>query len=431
MKRILYFDCFSGISGDMTLGALMDLGLDCEKVAEELSRLHVPGYRLTAEKAERHAICGTDVTVHLDAEHFHEEDSHQHPHTHEHEHEDSHQHHHQDARNLHHITHIIQDSSLSSQVKKLSLAIFTEIALAEAAVHGKPLEEVHFHEVGALDSIVDIVGTAICLSMLHVDEIHCSVVAEGHGFVKCQHGMLPVPVPAVAKMMEGSIITLQPGDKHGELVTPTGFGILKAAAKSCGSMPSMDIEKVGYGFGKRETGALNALRVFLGTERRHSADAQTSLKNWETDQVTVLECTLDDLSSEVIGYTLERLLENGALDAYTTPIYMKKNRPAVLLTVLCVCEKKDALAAVILEETTTIGIRHYVTDRYLLPRSRVTVNTEFGPLSVKVSGSEDEQKQKPEYEDCARLARKHNVPLRSIYSAADVQWAAKKKSNNL
>lgn len=406
MEKILYFDCFSGISGDMALGALIDLGADAETFQRELDKLHLDGYHLHIEKTQRQAVSGVSVDVHLHDRHEqeHEHDTHEHIHEHEHDHE----HHHEHTRNLYDIKKIIEDSAVSARVKTLALSIFTEIARAEGKVHGKTLDQVHFHEVGAVDSIVDIVGTAICLDLLKIDRIYCSPIHEGHGFVQCQHGRLPIPVPAVTEMLVGSKLSLVTGKMEGELVTPTGFGILKATAESCGPMPPMKVSGVGYGFGKRETGSLNALRVFLGSPAQ---DAQ--------ETITVIETTMDDEKGEILGYTVERLMDGGALDAFYTPIFMKKNRPAVMLTVLCRNEDLSNMAHIIFSETSTIGLRHYRTQRMTLDRTEEWVTTPLGEVRVKASSLSDRgdggQKKKPEYSDCIRLAKEHDIPLRKVY----------------
>ncbi len=456
MERILYFDCFSGISGDMTLGALIDLGIDLSYVKSELEKLHISGYTLEINPAQQNAISGTDVTVHLTSEntashhshtHSHEhlavhESMHEHPsphthekkhthdlaqtfphthsHSHEHVQEPSHHHDHVDARNLYDITSIIQQSSIKSGAKETAIAIFKEIAAAEAAVHGKTLEEIHFHEVGAVDSIIDIVGTAICLDYLNVDRIDCSVIQDGHGFIECQHGLLPVPVPAVSQMLSGSKLTLITGEIEGELVTPTGFGILKATARTCGAMPAMQVEKVGYGFGKKETGKLNALRVFLGTRSQTAVCTDFSVGSTEnTDAITVIETSLDDETGEILAYAMDLLFEAGALDVYHTPIVMKKNRPAVLLTVLCREQDLNKMADILFRETSTIGLRHRITQRLLLPRTSHELRTPLGPVSVKQAAFGDFEKYKAEYADCVLLAKKHNLPLREIYRQLD------------
>ena len=528
MERILYFDCFSGISGDMTLGALIDLGADPEILKRELSKLNVDGYHLHIKETQRQAITGTDVDVHLedhghehhhDHDHHHDDHSHEdghghdhhhaheheHDHHHPHEHEHDHEHHHEHChehdghnhehgrgcehgheqhehdhghshgRNMKDIRELIEASDISPRAKRLSLDIFMEIARAEGKVHGKTPDEVHFHEVGAVDSIVDIVGTAICLDQLNVDRIYCSPIHEGRGFIRCQHGMLPVPVPAVTEMLADSQLSMITGDVEGELVTPTGFGILKATAQRCGPMPAMKVEKVGYGFGKRDTGMLNALRVFMGT---HSAEDDLHDKNAAVaagrpdltgrpgpageNTVTVIETTIDDETGEILGYALDRLFEEGALDAYYTSIYMKKNRPAVKLTVLCPNEKLEDMARVIFSETSTIGLRHWQTERMTLSRTQETIATPLGDVRVKccvldgqattysekaTSAEENSEaafsgtsfdpsadqsfraprkKQKLEYEDCVKLAKEHGLALRQVYALiASLPWDRK------
>jgi uncharacterized protein (TIGR00299 family) protein len=302
----------------------------------------------------------------------------------------------------------------------LSIAVFGEIARAEAAVHGKLLSEVHFHEVGAIDSIVDIVGTAICIDMLNVDRIYCSPVHEGQGFIQCRHGRLPVPVPAVVKMLEDSGISIVTEDIQAELVTPTGFGILKTVSEHCGKMPEMLVEKVGYGFGKTETGRLNALRVILGTSeiqaQKAADDADQDHENEKIrDRVTLMESNIDNTTGEVLGHTMDLLMKAGALDAYYTPIQMKKNRPAVILSVICKSNDADQLADIIFKETSTIGIRLQELERIALKREIRTVQTELGEVRVKVVSVRGLERIQPEYEDCARLAEENNLSLNEIY----------------
>lgn len=431
MKKILYFDCFSGISGDMTLGALIDLGLSPKTVEEELGKLGIDGYSLHVEKTHRHGIAGTDVDVVLTAagqpqtHHHHHDDHHGHSyghdqnHNHDHNHDEAipHSHNgHSEERNLQMITAIIEHSSLSQNVKSLSIAIFTEIAKAEAHVHGKPIEEVHFHEVGAVDSIVDIVGAAICIDLLQVDHICCSPVHEGQGFVRCAHGLLPVPVPAVMAMLSGSHLSLVTEDIQGELVTPTGIGILKALTVSCGAMPQMQVEGTGYGFGKKDTGRLNALRVVLGTAVEENAEAMPDCAvTGEEDEILLLETNLDDCTGEVLGYTMERLMAEGALDVFFSPIYMKKNRPAYLLSVLCREENKDYLANIVFQETGSLGIRYRRSRRMVAGREVKETNGDFGPARLKQGSYGEHQWTRPEYEDCAELARKNQLSLNDVY----------------
>lgn len=391
MERILYFDCFAGISGDMSLGALIDLGLDYDAIINEIRKLNIDGYEIEIKRGNRFSITGTDVKVNV-----HEEFVPEHHH-HNHEHRE---------RSLDDIILIINSSDISKRAKEIAINVFTEIAKAEAIVHNKSIKEVHFHEVGAIDSIVDIVGTAICLDMLKIDRIYCSPVHEGKGFVNCRHGMLPVPVPAVMQMLRGSNISIIAEDIEAELVTPTGFGILKTVSQGCRKIPEMLIEGVGYGFGKTETGRLNALRVILGK----AVEAQLA-----TDKVVLLETNIDDSTGEILGYTMDQLLKEGALDVFFTSIYMKKNRPAFMLSVLCNKYDVEKLSNIILSETSTIGIRIRDTERLTLDRNIKTVETELGRVRVKsvvVGGLERIQ---PEYEDCINIAKENNLSLNQVY----------------
>lgn len=412
--KILYFDCFSGISGDMTIGALLDLGISEESFRHELSKLNLQGFELHINKRLSRGISGTDVNVVLtqdnDGHHHEHEHNHGHDHHHEHEHNHGHEHHHdshgQTERNLGDIMAIIDRSELSQRVKDFSRRVFTEIAAAEARVHGKPIDEVHFHEVGAIDSIVDIAGTAICLDLLGIDKVYSSALHDGNGFIECRHGIIPVPVPAVVEMLAGSGIPLISEDVSTELVTPTGMGIIKCLAESFGVRPAMTLDRTGYGIGKRETGRLNALRVVLGELYEGATDG---------DEIVVLETNIDDASSEIIGYAAERLFENGALDVFYTPIYMKKGRPAYMLTVLAHNEDEARLADIILSETTTLGIRKSLSKRYCMKRETVTVDTIYGQSRVKIALQGSIRKGAPEYEDCRKLAAKNGIPISKIY----------------
>ncbi len=419
MERILYFDCFAGISGDMTLGALIDLGLDPSEVKAEIEKLGVKGYRIEIQKTTRYSIGGTDVTVILEGDtacahehaenHDKSEDHGHHEHHGLHEHHGHHHSHEEKERGLHDISHIIRSSGISERAKRLAIEVFTEIARAEAAVHGKQIEEVHFHEVGAIDSIVDIVGAAICIDMLKIDRIYCSPVHEGQGFIHCRHGRLPVPVPAVIKMLAGSGISIVTEDIQAELVTPTGFGILKTVSQGCGKIPKMQVTGVGYGFGKTNTGRLNALRVILGTEES-SMDSDTV-----RDSVALMETNIDNTTGEALGYTADKLMKAGALDAYFTPIQMKKNRPAAMLSVICKEEDTERLSDIIFKETSTIGIRIRQTDRITLKREIGTVHTELGEVRVKLVSVGGLERVQPEYDDCAKLAEENNLSLNEVY----------------
>lgn len=424
--KVLYFDCFSGISGDMTLGALLDLGIDEKAFRDELDKLNLDGYEIVVSKKIINGIVGTDVNVILTDEdenshneqhhsHVHVHDDHSH-HTHEHAHTaNSHFHetaaheHSHTARNLKDIEELINQSSLNPRVKDFSLKVFREIARAEAKVHHKEIHEVHFHEVGAVDSIVDIVGTAICLDLLGVEKVFSSLLHDGSGFIKCQHGIIPVPVPAVMEMLSGSKIPLISEDINTELVTPTGMGIIKCLSEGFGKMPAITVEKTGYGMGKRETGRFNALRVVAGNllEDTHNED-----------EIVVLETNIDDTSPEILGYTLEKLMENGALDAFHTPIYMKKNRPSVMLTVLSSLETEDKLVDILMNETSTLGVRKTISKRYCMKREIVKVDTVHGQIRLKVATRGDVEKAAPEYDDCRKIAKKTGLSLREVYDIA-------------
>lgn len=450
--KILYFDCFSGISGDMTIGALLDLGIDREKLLKELSRLELDGYRIDIGTKTVNGINGVDVNVVLadeESAHDHEtnhgsEQTHEHDHGHEsgqeHNHEQAHEHDHdheyghdqdhtrsqaQGERGLIEIEQIIDHSSLNNTIKSFSKKVFREIAAAEAKVHGKSINEVHFHEVGAIDSIVDIVGTAICLELLGVEKVYSSPLHDGSGFIECRHGIIPVPVPAVMEMLCGSGIPLVTEDVGTELVTPTGMGIIKSLASGFGVMPAMKIEKTGYGYGKRNTGRLNALRVILGETLEDAGNGNLSgisctnpciaQKLHGKDEIIVLETNIDDTTSEVLGYTMAKLLEAGALDVFFTPVFMKKNRPAYMMTVLAKPGSEDTLAEIVLTETSTLGIRARRMERYCMERETMQVETVYGKARLKIASLGQIKKASPEYEDCRKIAQDTGMPLQKVY----------------
>ncbi|MGI6752369.1 MAG: nickel pincer cofactor biosynthesis protein LarC [Anaerovoracaceae bacterium] len=404
MGNILYFDCFSGISGDMTLGALMDLGLEPSRVRMELEKLNLKGFELQAEKSRRYGITGMEADVIV-------KESHGHGHGHEHSH----------GRNFKDIKEIILNSTISSRAKELSINIFTAIAEGEAKVHGKPVEQVHFHEVGALDSIIDIVGTAICIDMLDIQKVFCSVLVEGNGFIECEHGILPVPVPAVVEMLKGSGIVLKQGEVKTELVTPTGLGILKGLGAISVGMPMMNIVSSGMGFGKREIGRLNALRIILG-----KGEGEEGCKVWKSeDEVFIIEANLDDESGEVIGYTLDLILEAGALDAYCVPIQMKKCRPGVILTAICSKKDVEHISGIMLTETTSLGVRISSKERIAFQREIHKVETPYGIVRIKVGSLGEFSKAKPEYDDCARIAKEKGMPISDVFALALRVWQEK------
>lgn len=383
LMKILYFDCFSGISGDMTIGALLDLGLDEQLFRKELNKLRLEGYKLVIGKSIKNGITGMDVHV----IHSHE------PH----------------ARNLRDIEALIDESGISQSVKDFCKKVFREISAAEAKVHDKDIYEIHFHEVGAVDSIVDIVGTAICLDLLGIERVYASKLHDGHGLIKCQHGTIPVPVPAVMEMLSGSGIPLIQTDINTELVTPTGMGIIKCLSSAFGDMPQMTIDRVGYGMGKKETESFNALRIVMGTLDENEKDTP--------DEIVLLETNIDDMNGEALGYTMELLFETGALDVFYTPIFMKNNRPAVMLTVIARIQDEEKLADMILRETTTLGIRRSTFKRYCMNREIIKVLTEFGDIRVKVASRNGFIKYAPEYEDCRNIARKTGKTFVEVYNA--------------
>lgn len=380
--KVLYFDCFSGISGDMALGAMLDLGIDAEEFMFEIKKLALDGYDIKISKKTVYGITGTDVEITSEEKHSHIH------------------------RKLSDITELISTSALKSSVVETSIGIFKEIGRAEAAVHGVDINEIHFHEVGAMDSILDIVGCAICLDLLGIERVFSSPLHDGKGFTNCSHGMIPIPVPAVLEMLKDSDIPLISEDVNCELVTPTGMGFIKSVAVSFGNMPAIMIDKVGYGFGKRDTGKLNAVRVVEGD----------LFGNYdELEEIVMLETNLDNISSEVLGYTMEKLLEKGAVDVFYTPIFMKKNRPAYMLTALTSLSGEKDIAATIFKETGTLGIRRRITERYVAKRSIEKINTKFGDVRVKVSGADKNIRFSPEYEDCRKIAKDNDIPLYQVF----------------
>ena len=381
MSALLYFDCFAGISGDMALGALIDIGVPLKHLREELGRLMVPGFSLGAARVHRSGITArkANVSVH------------------------GHEHHH---RTFADIEKIIATSGLAPRVRERSIAVFRLIAEAESRVHHEPVRSVHFHEVGAIDSIVDIVGAMIGFEYLGIERFAASAVPTGGGFVRCRHGMIPVPAPATVLLLKG-VPVYDPGIKA-ELVTPTGAAILAGLCESFGPLPPMAIGKTGYGAGSRELEEVpNLLRMILG-DATGPADI---------DSVAVIEATIDDMTAELAGYAMERLFAAGALDVTFTPVYMKKNRPGMLFTVICAPKQQAPLTAVIFAETTTAGVRAYRAERSVLARRESFVTTRFGKIKVKILEGPEGLRNVPEYEDCRRVAQKKGVPLRQVYES--------------
>lgn len=456
--KILYFDCATGISGNMAIGALLEICDGEQYLRDELAKLGVPGYQLNVIKRDSHGIDGTYVEVleantgiPVDAIHYgnknvgssatlglhhghthshhHELDSspehHSHGHYHDHEHDhslDNHCHNHQDDNDNNHnhnhvhrtyadIKQIIEGSGITEAAKELSRSMFQKVAAAEAAVHGKPIDEVHFHEVGAIDSIVDIVSVAILMDYINPDRVISSVVSDGYGTIKCAHGVLSVPVPATSMMYKNEKIRFKQIEVPTELVTPTGAAIISTFAESYGLMPEMNLNKIGIGVGSRNIGGPNTLRVFLGEDV--TADGET-----QNDDIIVINSNIDDSSGEDLGYVLEKLMDAGALDVSYSPIFMKKNRPAYRLEVICRAETREKLSEIIFDETTTIGVRYYVVQREELTRVRTLVDTELGQIEAKqVSTASGHTYTYPEYESMKTIASELGISMKSVRTA--------------
>ncbi len=377
--KILYFDCFSGVSGDMTLGALVDLGLPVDLLKNELQKLRVTNYAMDFFPGSRSGIAAMGLKVKVG------------PHP-------------EDHRHFTDIRQMIEQSKLEEPVKRLSLAIFQRVAEAEAKIHSQTIEGVHFHEVGAIDSIVDIVGTAIGIEYFKPDQIFSSPLPLGRGFVDCQHGRLPLPAPATLEILKG--YPTQSAGIEGELVTPTGAAIVKTLSGGVRPFPAMKVDRIGYGMGQREfPDRPNLLRLILG----ESPEGQLA------DQVTVLECNIDNMNPEIYEFLMDRLFERGALDVTLSPLIMKKSRPGTLLRVIAEEKDADPLADLILSESTTLGVRMYGVSRKKLSRVFEEVDTRYGKIRVKVSGAGRFQ---PEYEDCKRVALEKGVPLQEVYREA-------------
>jgi uncharacterized protein (TIGR00299 family) protein len=398
-QNILFIEPNSGISGDMMIGALLDLGCSFEELQAKLKLLPLHGYHLSAQKCNRSGIQATKFDVH-------EEHSHSHDHEHEHGHDHSHGH-----RSFEVIQAMIESSGLSPWVREKSIEAFRRLAEAEGKIHGQPPEKVHFHEVGAVDSIVDIVGTMIAMEAFRSARIVSSIVNVGQGTLECQHGVYPVPGPAAQDLLRN--VPVFSNQVTGELTTPTGATLLVSLVNEFGTRPAMKILATGYGAGTRQTpGNANVLRISLG-EAYVEAAASTE------EQVAVIEATIDDMSPQVYGYFQEKALEAGALDVYSTPIQMKKNRPAQNITCVCTVTDVNRLAEIIFRETTTIGIRYTIAQRKTLRREFVKVQTAYGPIEVKVSLFDGRPvNYVPEFEDCRRLAIQSGVALKEIQAAA-------------
>jgi uncharacterized protein (TIGR00299 family) protein len=396
--KLAYFDCFSGISGDMTLGALVDAGCGVEHLRAELRGLQVPGWELTAEKVWKNGMAATYVKVVTEDQSKH--------------------------RSLGAILEILEKSQLAPVVRDRAGAIFRRLGEAEARVHDVPVEKIHFHEVGAVDAIVDIVGACVGFEALGIERFACSALNVGGGTAKMAHGVLPVPAPATANLLQG-----KPTYSNGvqkELVTPTGAAIVATLCDSFGPQPAMSVSAIGYGAGTADLeGQPNVLRIMVGEAaelrkgEEKGAQPGLAVPLGFDEEIEVIEANLDDMNPQIYGYFLEKALGAGALDVYTTPVQMKKNRPGTLLTVLCKLQDTNNLMSLIFAETTTFGARTYRAQRRVLPREWVNVGTEFGEVRIKVSRVNGRILHvAPEYEDCRRLAVEKNVPLQRVIAEA-------------
>jgi uncharacterized protein (TIGR00299 family) protein len=390
ISGIAYFDCFSGISGDMVLGALVDAGADLRAIETDLRRLGLENWSMSAEKVKRGAICATRVKVESNEDHHH--------------------------RGLSLILNRIEDANLAPRTAERARNIFTRLAEAEAKVHNMPVQQVHFHEVGAVDSIIDIVGAAIGFELLGIDEFACSAFDVGAGQVKTAHGSLPVPAPATAELLRGAPV-YSSGIQH-ELVTPTGAAIATTLATRFAEMPEMKLRAIGYGAGSKDLKEhANVLRLLIG-----DSVASGASERWDTP-VTVIETNLDDMSPQIYGYFAEKALAAGALDVFSSPAQMKKNRPGLLVTLLAESANVSRLIDLVFRETTTIGVRTYETRRKTLDREFVPVETPFGNVRIKISRMNGSVLNAiPEYDDCQRIATERGIPLKQVLASAAFEF---------
>jgi len=405
MKNILYLDCFSGISGDMTIGALIDAGLDFPHLVKELEKLGLTGYRLKRREAMAGAVSATKFDVEMIEE--------------------------QKSRSYKDIKGIITGSSLSDKAKKISLDIFKCVASAEAKIHNRSIEEVHFHEVGAVDSIIDIVGTVIGIQYFKIDKVYCSHIPLGSGTIDSSHGKLPIPAPATLEILKG--VPVYQGDFDFEVTTPTGASIVKTLASGFGKIPDIEIKGTGYGAGTknvtvdhkyhhRSRGLPNVMRAVLGREVK-ATPGNSSIRGNFLDKIfhegdtIMLSTNIDDSTPEIMGYVMEKLnTSKGVLDAWLQNIYMKKNRPAFKINIICTSEEENNIAEIIFKETSTLGIRRETINRYCLEREKQLLKLPYGEIEIKVAKLDgDVVNSSPEYESCKKLAKKTGRSLKDIY----------------
>ena len=390
--KIAYFDCFAGASGDMILGSLLDAGLDFEKLKSELAKLKLKEYDLQIKKSVKKGISGTKFDVQV----------HHHGQNHEHDKKPENSHH--SHRTLKDINALIEKSGLPDHIKVTSKLIFLRLAEAEGKIHNKKPKDIHFHEVGAVDSIIDIVGAVIGLDLMGIEEVRASRIHVGTGTLECSHGTLPVPAPATLELLKN--IPIRSSDIDGELVTPTGAAILGTLSVNFGAMPPMIIEKTGYGIGSRDLPIANVLRLVIGESHSES----------EEDQVQLIETNIDDMNPQFYEHIMEVLFSKGAKDVFLTPIIMKKNRPGVILSVLATPELIEKMIDIIFRETTTLGVRiSEIQKRTILKREIKTIQTRWGEARVKIRTTGRKKSASPEYDDCKRIAQDRNIPIQTVY----------------
>ncbi len=388
--KILYYECFAGISGDMNLGAMIDVGIKPDYLIKELKKLNLKDYELKIFKDQRKGISGTKVDVLIKGQKDDTVD-------------DNKQHSH---RNLSDVQKIISKSDLNENVKNLSLKIFGKVAEAEAIIHDKNINDIYFHEVGAIDSIVDIVGAAICIDYLKPDKIYSSTVELGSGFTHCAHGTLPVPAPASVEILKGKPV--KRGTVQYEATTPTGAAILAACADEFTDIINFAVEKIGYGIGSKDENIPNVLRVYLGSD--------TPAESTEKISSSIVECNIDDMNPEYYDYIIDSLFDAGAKDVYITPIIMKKSRPAAKLSVLCDTGTEKNIEEILFKETSSLGLRKYTVEKITLDRKIEHIKTIYGEVKIKSAFYKNKLiKSKPEYEDCIRIAKEKNIPINEVY----------------
>ncbi len=440
--KTLYLDCGMGAAGDMLTAALLELMPDREKAVEMLNATGIPDVRYTAEPSVKCGILGTHMKVEVagveeaagdddhehdhdhdhEQEHNHEHDhdhDHEHEHVHDHDHDHDHEHHHHHDHDhsgghvhhgMHDIEHIVRDHlDIPENVRQDILNVFFMIAEAESHVHGVPVSEIHFHEVGTMDAVADVAAVCLLMNALKPDEILASPVRVGYGTVKCAHGILPVPAPATAYILQG--VPAYAGEIRGEMCTPTGAALLKYFVKRFVPMPAMQTDSIGYGMGRKDFPAANCVRAMLGR-----TEGKTEGK---TDAVTELSCNIDDMTAEAIAYAAEKIMEGGAKDVYTLSAGMKKGRPGTVLNVLCAPDDEERIASLIFRHTTTLGIRKSRMDRYVLDRRIETVETPYGPVRKKISEGYGTRTEKYEYDDLSRIAKEQNKSIRQILEEID------------